>query len=77
MKAKVSVLGCGWLGKPLAIELIKNGHAVKGSTTTNEKINELKENGIEPYLIDINELGDISDFLNSSVLVIAITSKKV
>ena len=77
MKAKVSVLGCGWLGKPLAIEMIKNGHSVKGSTTTKEKISELKASGIEPHLIDIGQIGNISEFLKSSVLVVAITSKSV
>ena len=30
---KIGVLGCGWLGFPLAKDLIKQGFKVKGSTT--------------------------------------------
>ena len=30
----LSILGCGWLGKPLAEYFIKNGRKVNGSTTT-------------------------------------------
>ena len=33
----VSVLGCGWLGMPLAISLLDEGYSVKGSTTTEKK----------------------------------------
>jgi 3-hydroxyisobutyrate dehydrogenase-like beta-hydroxyacid dehydrogenase len=28
----ISILGCGWLGLPLAGELVREGYAVKGST---------------------------------------------
>jgi len=35
---KVSILGCGWLGKPLAVFLISKGYLVKGSTTSDEKL---------------------------------------
>ena len=51
----VSLLGCGWLGKPLAVSLINDGFLVKGSTTSEMKIQELETLGIEPYLIDITE----------------------
>ena len=29
---QISILGCGWLGLPLAKALLKNGFSVKGST---------------------------------------------
>ena len=73
----VSILGCGWLGKPLAVSLIKKGFSVKGSTTTISKIDELSSLGIQPFLIDIGIENQIEDFLNSDILIIAITSKEV
>lgn len=77
MKETISILGCGWLGKTLAISLTKNGYQVKGSTTSVNKINELKSIGITPISIDISQRGiDWSDFLNSDFLIIAITSKQ-
>ena len=54
MKKTVSVLGCGWLGKSIAVNLLKNGFLVKGSTTTIEKLDELKKLNITPFLIDIS-----------------------
>lgn len=73
----VSVLGCGWLGKELAITLINNGCEVKGSTTSEEKTADLKSVGIQPFLVDISKENKLTEFLNSEVLVIAITSKSI
>jgi nucleoside-diphosphate-sugar epimerase len=47
----ISILGCGWLGKPLAVELIKSGYHVSGSTTQENKLDEFKLLGIKPFLI--------------------------
>ena len=47
----ISILGCGWLGKPLAVELIKSGYQVSGSTTQENKLDEFKSLGIKPFLI--------------------------
>ncbi|HMS68563.1 MAG TPA: hypothetical protein PKD18_10505 [Saprospiraceae bacterium] len=78
MSKSISILGCGWLGLPLAIDLLKKGYEILGSTTTFDKMNVLAENGIKPFLIDIeNPDGDIGDFLNAEVLIIAITSKSI
>ncbi len=50
----VSILGCGWLGGPLGAALAEQGHRVKGSTTTPEKLDTLRDAGIEPYLIRLD-----------------------
>ena len=50
----ISILGCGWYGKALAVELIKKGLNVKGSTTSADKIDNLRAEGIQPYLIDLS-----------------------
>lgn len=49
----ISILGCGWLGFPLGQSILRQGYRIKGSTTTGEKYEILKKNGIEPYLISI------------------------
>ena len=73
----VSILGCGWLGKPLAISLLDEGFSVKGSTTREEKLELLEDNGIEPYIVDISSFEEFDSFLNSDILIIAITSKDI
>jgi nucleoside-diphosphate-sugar epimerase len=74
----ISVLGCGWLGKPLAIKLIAEGYTVKGSTTSVNKFDEFKKNGIQPFLISLEDLtATINDFLTSDVLIIALPSKNI
>ncbi len=72
-----SILGCGWLGFPLAKQFIEKGITVKGSTTSEEKIPLFKEHSIIPYLINTDEKPSYQDFLNTDVLLIMITSKKI
>jgi nucleoside-diphosphate-sugar epimerase len=75
----VSILGCGWLGLPLAKVLLENGFSVKGSTTSTDKISVFENSGIEAFLISLsaNEIqGDIVGFLeNSEILIIDIPPK--
>ena len=78
MKEKISILGCGWLGMALANTLTKNGYTVKGSLTSKNKFDKLKSHGIIPFIVNINKSDyDISEFLSSQILVIAIPSKEV
>src|SRR5690606_8561578 len=63
---KIAILGCGWLGLPLAVYLQKNGFEVRGSTTSADKLNTLRAQKIRPYLITLGENevgGDVSQFL--------------
>ena len=73
----VSILGCGWLGKSLAVSLLNDGYTVKGSTTSEEKLETLEFNNIEPYIVDISSFEEFDSFLNSDILIIAITSKDI
>ena len=78
MKEEISILGCGWLGMALANTLTKNGYTVKGSLTSKNKFDKLKSQDIIPFIVNINKSDyDISEFLSSQILVIAIPSKKV
>lgn len=76
---QISILGCGWLGLPLAKALIKKGFLAKGSTTSIEKIPLLKSAGITPFIIRLEEekISDsITDFLaDSQILIIDIPPK--
>ena len=76
---KISILGCGWLGFPLAKAFLENGFLVNGSTTSTEKISTLKNAGISPFLIELGEVtinGNVSEFLEGSqVLIIDIPPK--
>ena len=78
MKEKISILGCGWLGKPLATSLIKQGCNIKGSTTSESKLSEFQEIGIVPFLINLDNLKEnISAFLDSEILIVALPSKNI
>ncbi len=43
----ISIIGCGWLGTPLAQALIQHGFVVRGSTTRVEKKEELQSLGVD------------------------------
>jgi len=78
LNKKISILGCGWLGMTLALELIEKGYNVSGSTTTHSKLSKLKSNGITPFVIYIGDENiDISEFLHAEILIIAIPSKNI
>jgi nucleoside-diphosphate-sugar epimerase len=74
----VSILGCGWLGLPLGTFLKEQGIEVKGTTTHAEKLEVLKQKGIESYHISLQphpekeQLDNFPEFLKADVLVIAI-----
>jgi nucleoside-diphosphate-sugar epimerase len=75
----IAILGCGWLGFPLAKTLLESNYIVNGSTTSDEKLLILAENNINSFLISLNEnqvVGDIDAFLvNVNILIIDIPPK--
>lgn len=73
--SRISIVGCGWLGLPLAKQLLKEGHEVKGSTTRIERVSELEDAGIQAFQLKAKDgfwQGDLSDLLQCDVLIIAI-----
>ena len=73
---KVAILGCGWLGFPLAEQLLKDHHHVNGSTTSSEKIAALTNSGIKSYKITLETSStDLSEFLDVDHLIITIPPK--
>lgn len=77
--AQISILGCGWLGFPLALSLQQKGFVIHGSTTSRGKLETLRAKAIHPFLINLTEkniAGDINSFLDGSgVLIIDIPPK--
>ncbi|MDF2456837.1 MAG: epimerase [Cytophagaceae bacterium] len=73
MNKSASILGCGWLGLPLADHLLQTGYQVKGSTTQTDKLKALEDKGIEAYLIDLSKEGSIApSFFESDLFVITV-----
>jgi len=69
----ISILGCGYVGYPLAMSLLRQRWRVRGSTTQESKLADLLADGIEPYLLEftpyLNGHGT-HDFFDSRVVII-------
>lgn len=77
---QISILGCGWLGLPLAKSFIaKKRYSINGSTTSENKLQLLKDAGINAYLVALESESiseSINDFLaESEILIIDIPPK--
>ncbi|MEM8848378.1 MAG: SDR family oxidoreductase [Bacteroidota bacterium] len=73
MNKSIGVLGCGWLGFPLAQKLVDVEYEVHGTTTSSSKMDLLKNSGIQPYQIGLyadSIQGKIEDFLNQVKILI-------
>src|SRR5690606_6134255 len=72
----ISILGAGWLGSPLALQLKEIGNQLKVSTTSPEKISVFKEQNIECFLIKVGDNYEHENidqlFLNTDILIITI-----
>lgn len=79
MNRTIGILGCGWLGMPLAKSLVNSGIQVKGTTTSATKLTSLKRHNISAYLVALQEmeiLGEIGEFLsNLDVLILNVPPK--
>jgi nucleoside-diphosphate-sugar epimerase len=75
----ISILGSGWLGLPLAIDLSQT-YNIKLSTRTEEKKVSLEAKDINTFLLDIDTdyvPQEINEFLQSDILIINIPSKNI
>ena len=71
----VSVVGCGWYGRPLAMQLRDDGWRVKGSKTTREGVSALRADGIDAHLLCLDPFpaGDVDEALfDAEVLILNI-----
>jgi hypothetical protein len=68
---KISVIGLGWYGEPLALHLLRLGHSLSGTTQTPSKKERLSARGIKvEVLTHPNRPSD--ELLNSDVIVLNI-----
>ncbi len=51
----ISILGCGWIGFPLASALVQRGWEVKGSTTSDHKKTEIQQAGIVHHILSLDQ----------------------
>ena len=77
---RISILGCGWLGFPLAEKLLDKNFQVKGSVTTRSKLKKLAYAGIEPYrlMLDADKV-TLKDegFFDTDLVIVAIPPRRV
>lgn len=73
----ISIIGCGWLGMPLALELLNSGFKVQGTVRTLTKTESFNNSGIIFFQLDLNpetesipEIG--SEFWQSDIFVLTI-----
>lgn len=75
MSQTCAILGCGWMGLPLARHLLDKEYAVRGSTTRQEKLPILQSAGIQPFHLTITPdgiEGEWQPFLETDYLVVNI-----
>jgi len=53
--AKITIIGYGWLGLPLAQSLQAAGHTIAGSTTSESKLETLEKSGLPAVVLDLSD----------------------
>lgn len=75
----VSIIGCGYLGLPLAEALITQGYRVKGSTTNLQKVPVLQKAGIFSFCLHVKDklIGqDANEFFDSDIVIITLPFRR-
>ena len=61
----ISIIGCGWLGLPLAQKCLHLGYKVTGTTTSPSKLTQLQQHNISPILFHCDTTGKITSKLDN------------
>ncbi len=76
----IAIVGLGWLGLPLAENLSSKGYIIKGTSTSDEKVNFLRSQGISAINLNFNQEIDEKSaqlfFKDSEICVITIPPSK-
>ena len=48
------IIGCGYVGLPLAVELTRGGHEVYGICRSSERATEISRLGVNPLVTDMS-----------------------
>jgi nucleoside-diphosphate-sugar epimerase len=71
MKSTITIVGCGWLGFPLGISLLKEEFSVYGSGQSQEKVDSIASSGMHGFLYsEFNTTSIPSDARKSDFLII-------
>ncbi|CNI35526.1 SDR family oxidoreductase [Yersinia vastinensis] len=78
---KVSIIGLGWLGLPLAQSLIRRGVQVVGSKTTPDGVDAARMSGIDCYQLQLTpelicEPDDLAQLMSADVLIITLPASR-
>ena len=80
-KQHISIVGLGWLGLPLALQLQKSGHIINGSTTSLEKLDVLAKHSFHTCRIKVEAdtiIGDWEAFIaKTDILIINFPPKRI
>ena len=78
-KNQVCIVGCGWLGKPLAIKLKSEFKSVIASTTSAHAASEFEQAGITHMSFDMNDFTpeQIAPIKLSDVIILSIPASKI
>ncbi|MCS7019719.1 MAG: SDR family oxidoreductase [Cytophagales bacterium] len=79
MMQTISILGCGWLGMPLARRLSEMGYRVKGATRTPEKLAQIEAQGATACWVTLpaqNANDQLSELLVCDLLIINIPPQR-
>ncbi len=64
------VIGYGWLGKPLALELKNQGYKVYASSRHIAKINTMRSDGILPWQYDANNINNFPEWFDALDIIV-------
>jgi hypothetical protein len=67
--ARVLIVGCGCRGQALARDLVAAGHAVRGTTRSQDRTATIAETGAEPYVGDPDRIGTLMGALAGVTIV--------
>ena len=67
--ARVLIVPCGCRGRELARELVRAGHAVRGTTRDPAKLAAIAATGAEPYVGDPDRIATLMDALAGVTIV--------
>jgi uncharacterized protein YbjT (DUF2867 family) len=62
--ARCLIIGCGCRGRMLARELVKDGHAVRGTTRESSRVAVIEEAGAEAVVADPDRVATLVDALD-------------
>ena len=70
---KIAIIGCGWLGKRLAKHLSGRNHYVIATTTSPEKVAQLKEAAHEVHVLDFSKEFDAGFLQDADIAIFSMS----